>query len=126
MRLATWFRSIRRKRKRSWVGADILLHTTANWQKGKNTGEIGLERMPDGEDRIIEAGQFTPTEIIKKWTPDPILHDSSGRQQWCLMLVCNVSLRPPRTAICGRNCGGGYGGRRDRHQAIAVFADAGR
>lgn len=54
---------------------DILLHTTANWQSGKNTGKIGLARDPDN---IIEAGQFQPTETIRKWTPDPRLTKSGG------------------------------------------------
>ena len=48
---------------------DILLHGTAKWQKGKNTGSIGI----DTEGEEIPSGQFKPTGIIEKFKPDPII-----------------------------------------------------
>jgi hypothetical protein len=48
---------------------DILLHGTGNWEKGKNTGKIGLNF--DGT--LKRNGQFTPKGTIIKFRPDPIL-----------------------------------------------------
>ena len=48
---------------------EILLHTSANWKNGKNTGSIGLS--DDGD--AIPAGQFEPTGGIASYKPDPIL-----------------------------------------------------
>jgi len=52
---------------------DILLHTTANWQAGTNTGAIGLLRLTEGAEAIIPSGQFTPKGRIDRYTPDPEL-----------------------------------------------------
>jgi hypothetical protein len=48
---------------------DILIHRTGNWEKGKNTGKIGLNF--DGS--IKQSGQFVPKGTIIKFRPDPIL-----------------------------------------------------
>jgi hypothetical protein len=46
---------------------DILLHGSAQWKNGKNTGSLGVTE--DGE--TIPEGQFQPTGEIKQYTPDP-------------------------------------------------------
>lgn len=48
---------------------DILLHGTANWKKGRNTGKSGI----DAKGKPIRAGQFEPVAKIEKFKPDPEL-----------------------------------------------------
>jgi hypothetical protein len=48
---------------------EILLHGTANWQAGRNTGSWGV----DSRGQTIPTGQFTPTGRIKPYKPDPKL-----------------------------------------------------
>ena len=57
------------KRAKDLLGKrpDILLHGSANWQSGSNTGSAGVNE--DGE-QILE-GQFKPTGTITKYSPDP-------------------------------------------------------
>jgi hypothetical protein len=58
---------------------DVLLHGTSDWQSGANTGSTGTMRMTEGDDdKIIPAGQFTPTALIEKFEPDPSLHESTA------------------------------------------------
>jgi len=52
---------------------DILLHKTSNWKKGKNTGSSGTTRDGDGNETVIPSGQFTVTQKIIKYTPEPSL-----------------------------------------------------
>lgn len=46
---------------------EILLHTSNNWKKGKNTGTLG-EVSTEGT-----SGQFEPTGRIDRYKPDPFL-----------------------------------------------------
>jgi hypothetical protein len=59
---------------------DILLHGTGDWQEGANTGSTGLIRneAEDGEDQIIESGQFNPQGGIEPYEPDPSLEQSTA------------------------------------------------
>lgn len=58
-----------------WLGKrpEVLLHGTANWKQGKNTGSIGVEMTSDGDEQIIPSGQFIPAGTIVKYKPDPSL-----------------------------------------------------
>lgn len=53
---------------------EILLHTTGNWQKGKNTGTMGQ----NDEGEAIPSGQFKPSGKILSYKPDPSLHGPQG------------------------------------------------
>ena len=55
--------------------ADIRIHGSANWKKGRNTGGIGAGS--DGQ--IIPRGQFEPMGQIKVWKPDPVLGETVGK-----------------------------------------------
>jgi hypothetical protein len=57
---------------------DILLHGTNNWKQGKNTGTTGLTKNDEGEDVVIDAGQFQHIGLIKKYTPDPSLENTTA------------------------------------------------
>jgi hypothetical protein len=57
---------------------DILLHGSSNWQQGKNTGTTGITKNDKGEDIVIEAGQFRHVGLIKKYTPDPSLENTTA------------------------------------------------
>jgi hypothetical protein len=48
---------------------DILLHSSSNWIKGRNTGSTGVT----DEGNQIREGQFTPIGGIASYTPDPSL-----------------------------------------------------
>lgn len=48
---------------------DIMLHGSINWQKGNNTGSVGV----DSFGAKIPSGQFEPTGRINKYKPDPSL-----------------------------------------------------
>lgn len=52
---------------------EILLHTSNNWKKGKNTGTLGVEISSDGTSEEISSGQFTRTGRIDRYKPDPFL-----------------------------------------------------
>lgn len=47
----------------------ILLHRTANWKVGRNTGTLG--QTPEGE--IIPSGQFNRQGVVNAYKPDPSL-----------------------------------------------------
>lgn len=48
---------------------DVLLHRSTKWIAGENTGSLGT--TADGTE--IRSGQFAPTGVIKKYTPNPEL-----------------------------------------------------
>jgi hypothetical protein len=49
---------------------EILLHGSSKWIAGENTGTTGVDYSKDPP-QIKLDGQFKPTGIIKKYTPDP-------------------------------------------------------
>jgi hypothetical protein len=49
---------------------EIKLHGSGNWEHGKNTGTLGIDK--DGKEK--PSGQFKPTGRIDPYKPDPELH----------------------------------------------------
>lgn len=54
---------------------DILLHGSAKWKEGRNTGSLGI----DGSGNVLSAGQLQRQGVINAYTPEPSLHGAQVR-----------------------------------------------
>jgi hypothetical protein len=54
---------------------EILLHGNEHWQKGYNTGTLGIEIDVAGNVTKKPSGQFQPISGIEKYKPEPALGD---------------------------------------------------
>jgi hypothetical protein len=55
---------------------EFMLHGNGNWQKGLNTGSLGITTDPDGDVTEHPEGQFVPTAKIEKYKPEPVLTET--------------------------------------------------
>jgi hypothetical protein len=57
---------------------EVLIHGSANWKSGYNTGTLGVKIEDDGTITKLPDGQFKPTGGIEKYTPDPSLDETTA------------------------------------------------